>query len=250
MKDKIILSIFIPVYNESLIIENTIKKSLASIEQLKLNFELVITDDGSEDETSEIVRRMMIKDKRIRLFRKNKNYGRGEILNLAFRTAKGDIVAFYDADLSVDLSYLPSLIHSIKDLNYDVATGSRWLKGAKVKRGLSRLFISFLYNKIISFIFDTKLKDHQCGFKGFKKHVILNLVKYMGVDKYRRWSWDTELLLRSQMMGYKIHEFPINFEEKRRTKTKLIRDSIVVSRHIFKLYLTFLFHRIKNLFLT
>jgi len=248
MKDKIIVSIFIPVYNESKIIENTIKKTLASLEQVKLSFELVIADDGSKDRTPEIVRSMMRKDKRIRLFRKDKNYGRGEILNLAFRTAKGGVVVFYDADLSIDLNYLPLLIHSIIDLNYDVATGSRWLKGAKVNRGLCRFFISFLYNKTISLLFHTKLKDHQCGFKGFKKHVILNLVKHMGMDRHRRWSWDTELLLRAQMMGYKIHEFPINFKEKRRTKTILIRDGIIVSRHIFKLYITFLFQKIKNLF--
>ena len=248
MKDKIIVSIFIPAYNESKIIENTIKKSLVSLKQLKVNFELVIADDGSKDKTPEIVKRMMKGEKRIRLFGKDKNYGRGEILNLAFKTAKGTVVAFYDADLSVDLNYLPLLIHSIRDLNYDVATGSRWLKEAKVKRGLCRFFISFVYNKIISILFYTRLRDHQCGFKAFKKYIILDLVKEMGMDKHRRWSWDTELLLRAQMKGYKIHEFPVNFEEKRRTKTKLIRDGIIVSRHIFKLYVTFLFSKIKNLF--
>ncbi len=244
---KITVSIFIPVYNEGKIIESTIKQSISALEKLGMTFELVIADDGSTDSTPAIVSNMTKKEKRLNLFRESINRGRGEILNLAFQKAQGKIIAFYDADLSTDLKYLPQLINSIKNSGYDIATGSRWFGGwfrsSYVKRGIMRLFVSFVYNNLIRILFRSNLKDHQCGFKSFKKSVILDIVKDAGMNRSRRWAWDTEILLRARRKGYKIYEFPVMWEEKRKSKVKPIREFSIIFGYVFKLFFKFLLER-------
>ena len=235
-KGEIEVSMFIPCFNESRVIESTVRETLAALESLDLNFELIIADDGSTDGTSDKVTEKFQDDNRVRVFRNTPNLGRGEILNLAFKTGKGKIFAFCDADLSADLKDLPVLIGEVRDKGYDISTGSRWVRGAGVHRSRKRIALSLIYNKFIALLFSSKVKDHQCGFKAFKREVILEIAEDSGLNRIRRWSWDTEILVRAQKKGYSIYEFPISWKEKRKTRIKLIRDAIVVSRHIIKLY--------------
>ena len=235
-EDDIELSMFVPCFNESKIIERTVKEALSALEKLDLTFELIIADDGSTDRTSKKVEENLHGDNRIKVFRNKINLGRGEILNLAFKTGRGRVFAFCDADLSADLKDLPILIEAVRCKNYDIATGSRWMKGSSVRRSWKRIALSLLYNKIIALLFSSKVNDHQCGFKAFKRQVILELARDSGLNRIRRWSWDTEILVRAQKKGYSIYEFPISWEEKRRTRVKPIRDAIVVSRHLLKIY--------------
>lgn len=230
------LSMFIPCFNESKIIEFTARETISALEKLGLAFELIIADDGSTDSTSDKVRKIFRGDDRIRVFRNTPNLGRGEILNLAFKTGRGKVFAFCDADLSADPKDLPTLIEAVRDKGYDVSTGSRWMIGSDVHRSTKRTSLSFVYNKCISLMFSSKVRDHQCGFKGFKRDVILELAKDSGINRMRRWSWDTEILVRAQKKGYSIYEFPILWREKRKTRVKPIRDAMVVSRHLLRLY--------------
>jgi len=235
LKDEVEISMFIPCFNESRIIESTIRETLSALEDLNLTFELIIADDGSTDGTSQKVAESFC-DERVRVFRNEKNLGRGEILNLAFKTGRGRIFGFCDADLSADLKDLPILIAAVRKRDYDISTGSRWMEGAEVHRSWKRNLLSYIYNRSISLLFSSNVKDHQCGFKAFKRKVILELARDSGINKIRRWSWDTEILVRAQKKGYDIYEFPISWKEKRKTRVKPIRDAIIVSRHLLRLY--------------
>jgi len=93
-------------------------------------------------------------------------------------------------------------------------------------RGLIRAFYSRLYNSGLQLFFHTRIGDHQCGFKAFKKSVLLDLIEEMGYDfKFRRgWFWDAELLIRAQRRSYKIDEFPVKWKSGNNSTFSLRRE--------------------------
>lgn len=229
------VSVILPAYNEAEQIGESTKKVLGYLRNMSIDFELIITDDGSADKTAEIVEKIQKSNKEVRLIRNPVHMGRGEALSTAFKNSWGDIVAFMDVDLATDISYLPELIGAIKN-GADVATGSRWEKGAIVRRSFFRSFISFWYNSSIRIFFGSKIRDHQCGFKAFKKKAILKLIKEAGIKKNRGWAWDVEILIRAQKSGYNVSEFPVRWNEGKRSKFKPIKDVYQVGTYLLTLW--------------
>lgn len=203
------ISVFLPAYNE----ENRIKDSVTRVEDFlskkDYEFEIVVVDDGSEDNTAKKVREF---DKEnIRCLRYNFGPTRRENLGLSFHEAKGDLIAFMDSDIPVPISYLGEIIDSLRE-GYDIAIGSRY-KGLKPKRKADRLLISKAYNFFLKILFLSKIKDHQCGLKGFRKKAILKLLDEMQYDNNLRrgWFWDAEILIRAQRKNLSIKEIPVEW---------------------------------------
>ncbi|MBI5072372.1 glycosyltransferase [Candidatus Woesearchaeota archaeon] len=218
------ISLFIPCYNEEKMIEENIKKIYETLRKLKKPFELIIVNDGSTDKTEFIAKRFAPKQKEIKYMFYENGPSRRENLAEAMKKAKGEIIVFMDLDLSVDLVYLPKLIESIEAGN-DVAIGSRY-KGVQARRTLGRKIISTIYNFIMQTYLKSKIHDHQCGFKAFKKEKLLPLLEEIGYDsKFERgWFWDVELLVRAQKKGYKIDEFSVQWHAGKQSSFDLKRE--------------------------
>lgn len=219
------VSIFIPIFNEEKIIARDIKAIDYIIRKIPVNYEIFIVNDTSTDKTKEIVRKIKCTNRNVVLLNYKIGPTRRENLAQSFKKANGDIIIFIDVDLITSLRFVPDLIDHII-LSYDIVTGSRYATGSKLKRKPFRLIISLLYNMIIRFIFRTGIRDHMCGFKAFKKDVILKLVEEMGYDKSltRGIFWDTELLIRAKNHGYKIKEIPIWWNERHKTALHFKRE--------------------------
>ena len=82
----------------------------------------------------------------------------------------------------------------------------------------------------------SKLRDHQCGFKAFKREPTLQLIEEVGA---RHWFWDTEILVRAARKGYKIKEIPVEWKSGRKTKVNLFKDSYNMGKQVFKLWWKF-----------
>jgi len=207
------VSILVPMYNEEKIVEQTALQVWQALRGLHIEFELILMDDNSQDDTFAIASRLAKQHKEIKVIRFSKGPSRRENLGVAMTKASGSIVGFVDADLATDLAHLRELIDAIKIEGYDVAIGSRY-KGITAERSRYRLLISKLYNRAIRWYFGSIVLDHQCDFKCFKKKVVLELVDEMGYDKEfkRGWFWDAELLIRAQRKGLKIKEFPVRWQ--------------------------------------
>lgn len=218
-------SLFIPIYNEDRIISGHISKILDAMKKIGRKFEIILVDDNSSDNSGKICRKIASNNKKIRYIRYEKGPSRRENLSLSFKKAKFDAIAFMDADLSTDIVYLQRLLSEI-DNGADISTGSRYARGSYIKRTWLRAAISYMYNFFIRMCFNSKILDHQCGFKAFRKEVILDLAKDMGYDSkfLRGWFWDAELLIRAQKKNYKIVEFPVKWKHGQKSEFDFRRE--------------------------
>ncbi|MEM2961167.1 MAG: glycosyltransferase, partial [Candidatus Bathyarchaeia archaeon] len=130
----------------------------------------------------------------------------------AIKVSKGDIVVFMDVDLSTSLNNLPKLINSIHR-GYDIAIGSRYKEGSRVKRPITRTIASRTYNLLVNLLFKDGILDHQCGFKAFKRQSIEPLIEAV---KSKGFFFDTELILKAMRRGLSIVEIPIEWKETRK----------------------------------
>lgn len=219
------ISLFFPIYNEERILEKHILRILSNIKKIRKNFEIIIVDDNSSDNSIDICKRISKNNNKIHYIRYNIGPSRRENLAKSFKKAKGNIIVFMDMDLATDISHTKRLFEEIEKGN-DIATGSRNLKNSHIKRTLFRRTISYFYNLFIRLYFNSKIHDHQCGFKAFRKEVILDLVNEMNYDSkfIRGWFWDTELLIRAQKKRYKIVEFPVKWQQGQKTEFNLKRE--------------------------
>jgi len=147
-----------------------------------------------------------------------------ENLGVAMSQAKGNIICFFDIDLSCDMASLKILIDAVQQEGFDIAVGNRYDPQFSLKRNLGRKCISKIFNKVARALWRSKISDHQCGFKAMKKNIFLSLLDEMGYDSTfsRRWFWDTELLLRAQKNKYKIKEIPVKWQDRAKEKAWFI----------------------------
>jgi uncharacterized membrane protein YbhN (UPF0104 family) len=217
------VSVALPAYNEERTIEETIETTLDRLESFLPagSFEVLIAEDGCEDRTPEIAARFAEEDKRVRHIHSDERLGRGGALEYAFDAAYGDVLAYFDADLSTDIKHLEELIGRIRSGEYDVATGSRWMPGQHEKRPAKRRIPSRGYNFFVRLFLRSGLRDHQCGFKTFSREAFESLRDDI---KDEHWFWDTEILVHAQRNGFSVKEFPVDWTPKEDTKVDLVGD--------------------------
>lgn len=220
------VSIFVPVYNEEKILEFHIRILKRYLNALPYSWELFIVNDGSKDMSTEIMNDIAARDKRIKHIYYEEGKTRRENLAASFKHANADTIVMLDMDLSANLRYLRSLIDEVKKNKYDLAIGSRYLKGSKVKRGLFRWLVSKAFVLGCHIYYNSKISDYECGFKAFKKQVILDLVKAAGYDKTKKRGvfWDAEILMRAEKKKYSLKEIPIDWTEGAKSELNFKRE--------------------------
>jgi glycosyltransferase involved in cell wall biosynthesis len=228
------VSVILPTYNEADSIEAAVTKVMDALKQYEGAFEIIIAEDGSTDGTDKKADSLAAEYPGVvKHIHKEKRLGRGTALKNAFKQADGSILVYMDADLATDVRHLDALIRSVEVEGYDIATGSRMLAESRVKRSGTRHIASRTYNLLVRGLLGSKVKDHQCGFKAFKREPLMLLLDEVGA---RHWFWDTEILVRAHRMGYRIKEIPVNWQGGRETKVRLMKDSLNMFEQVFILW--------------
>jgi glycosyltransferase involved in cell wall biosynthesis len=230
------LSVILPVYNEC----NRLDACVGRLDRYLAGefdrYEILIIEDNSTDESYDIARILAGANENVVLMHNERRLGRGASLVAAIKKARGDFVVYMDVDLATDINYTRMLVDGLAG-GAAVTTGSRLMKDSTTKRPLSRDIASRSYNSLVRLLFGSKLYDHQCGFKGFRKRDVLKVI-----DRVRdnHWFWDTELLILCQQQGMKIVEFPVRWEHNggnnlNASKVKVLKDSVSMGKKLLKL---------------
>jgi len=230
------VSIVLPAYNEAKRMEDTVERTAAALREISSSFEIIIAEDGSKDGTDRICESLAKKYDFVKHLHSEERQGRGRALDRAFRSSNGDILGYIDVDLATDMKHMSELIQSIRD-GYDFSTGSRMLPQSNVKRPFKRGFASKGFNFLTRLMLGSKLYDHQCGFKSFRREALFALMDNI---KDTHWFWDTELFVRAQRAGYRIKEFPVEWKQGGTTKVNLVKDVFGMGSQIFRLWYEFL----------
>lgn len=202
------LTILLPAYNEEENLEKCVEETIKSIEPLNQNFEIIIIENGSKDNTYKVAQTLAKKYSFIVPIHLDIATVTGAIRK-GYELAKGKIVINLDVDLATDMSHLKELVEYSKD--YDIVTGSRYLDPTKVERTFDRLFLSVVFNRfLVRGILGSKLKDNNCGFRAFNRQVGIDLYKDVK-DNY--FFGLVEIMIRAQKKGCKIKEFPVRWKE-------------------------------------
>lgn len=217
------IDVVIPVYNEVKVLEDSVRKTLTLFDsQPQYDWHVLIADNGSNDGTGDLAKRLEAEDPRVRALLLTIK-GRGLALREAWLGSTADVVAYMDVDLSTDLNHLPKLIKMVAEDGCDVAIGSRLAKGSKTDRRLKREITSRGYVFLIRATFPRlRITDAQCGFKALNRKAVQAIVPKI---ENRMWFFDTELLILAQRHGFKICELPVRWVEDTDTKVHILKTA-------------------------
>lgn len=230
--EKVEVSLVFPAYNEAGSLVWAVEKTMEALEKITCSYEIIIAEDGSTDGTDRIAAELAEKYSTVRHIHSDSRLGRGLALKNAFNSSRGKILVFMDVDLATDIRHLETLIKSVKE-GYDIAIGSRLLPQSSVKRAFSRETASRMYNFMVRTLLGSKVRDHQCGFKAFKKESIMQILRE---TEATHWFWDTEVLVRAHRMGFKINEIPVEWKSGKETKVHLFKDSLSMGYQLLKFW--------------
>ncbi|MEM4630213.1 MAG: glycosyltransferase family 2 protein [Candidatus Diapherotrites archaeon] len=222
-------SLILPCYNEEAIFEESIQEITKTLDKAKIDYEIIFVEDASTDNTKNLIKEVLKKNKKFKAIFHKKNLGRGGSVAEGIKVAKGKIVGFIDIDLEVSPKYIPQMIEKI-DQGYDIVCGKRYYDFS-----LQRIFRDFLhtaYLKIADMLISLPVSDPNGAYKFFKREKILPIIDKT-LDKH--WFWETELLKRASLEGLKIIEVPVKYSTnyKKKTTVKVFQDTIYFIKKLF-----------------
>jgi dolichyl-phosphate beta-glucosyltransferase len=220
----LLYSFIIPAYNESSRIRPTLDEILRYSAEQKWDCEILVVDDGSRDDTPDVIREYAGRHSQIQLLQNPGNRGKGYSVRNGMLHARGDICLFTDADLSSPISEAPKLFEAIR-AGADVAIGSRWLRAElqTERQPLYRQAFGRIFNLVLRLFLGLRFRDTQCGFKAFRREAVQRIFP---LQKIERWGFDPEILYVARRMGLRVAEVPVVWAHSEGTRLHPFRDGI------------------------
>jgi len=220
------ISVVFPAYDEEENIELCVVIARAILKELVDNFEIIVVDDGSTDNTKKICLQLQEKFPEVKLISKEKNEGYGFALRDAFNASRFDLLFFSDADRQFDIANLRDLLPWVDD--HDIVVGFRKNRQDSAKRK----FLSWGYNVLAGQMFNLKIKDIDCAFKIFKKNIFESIE-----IKSNRFFFNTEILAKARRLRYKIKEVGVaHFPRLEGRSTVGFKDILWTLREMKRVY--------------
>lgn len=224
------LSLVIPAYNESSIIEATLRTVTARLADIDPEYELILVDDGSTDGMAGLIK--PFENEHVRLLEYHPNRGKGCAVRTGMLAARGDYVFHTDADLAYGLENIPDMLAKFERTGADLVVGSRKLNGDGYRdypplRLVASKCFSLLTRIVAGMNFDT-----QCGIKGFTRDAAQAVFSKCATDGF---AFDFEVLLRAKRMGLKVEQEAVTIVNHRESKVSVLRDSVRMFRDMLRI---------------
>jgi glycosyltransferase involved in cell wall biosynthesis len=216
-------SIIIPAYNEAERIGTSLDRILGYIAESRWSAEIIVVNDGSRDNTSQVVQEYSRRNPIIRVLENPGNRGKGYSVRNGMLNASGQVVLFTDADLSSPIEEANKLFAVIESGEADVAIGSRYLQSELQtrKQPLHRRMLGRAFNVALRTILGLPYVDTQCGFKAFNRKAVTTIFPNMKIE---RWGFDPEILFLARRYGLRVAEVPVSWAHDHRSKISPLRD--------------------------
>ena len=211
------LSLVIPLLNEQNSLEELVIKISSVVKKLELNYEIILIDDGSKDDSWKSIIEITSSNKNVKALRFLKNYGKSQALSAGFKSSKGDVVITMDADLQDDPNEIPELYRLVKEEKFDLVSG--WKK-VRYDSYFSKNIPSKVFNWAARITSGVKLNDFNCGIKAYKKDLINQIKLTGGMHRY--------IPVLAKNAGYsKITEKVVIHHPRKHGKTKYGYDRFI-----------------------
>jgi glycosyltransferase involved in cell wall biosynthesis len=223
------LSLVIPTYNEAERIEQTLDELHRELPSFGFSWEIRVVDDGSEDQTTEVVERIGKTDPRI-VLQREPHRGKGGALRAGLLAARGALRFMCDADLSMPAREIHRFVSLVPD-ECDIAIGTREGPGAqRVDEPAYRHVMGRAFNTLVQYGLLPGLHDTQCGFKLFTARAIEAVLPSTTVEG---WTFDLEVLFIARLQGWRIREVPIEWHYRDRSRVSIVRDPWRMARDLW-----------------
>lgn len=238
-------SIVIPAYNESDKITASLTHVVSYLRTLSDAFEVLVVNDGSKDNTSDVVKKYIKDNPEVKLI-DNPHKGKGPTVWKGIMSAQGKYVYLSDADMSTPITELKKLLVWMIEQDFDVVIASREGSGAqRVNEPAYRHIMGRIFNFVVQAVALPGIRDSQCGFKLFKNDVAKDIFSKLQVYSDAApitttafmGAFDVEVLFIAKKLGYKIKEVPVLWTYVKTSRLSPIKDSIRMTLDVIKVRL-------------
>lgn len=221
------ISVFLPCYNEQDNVERTARSALEVLEKLGADFEIIIVDDGSSDDTARIADRLAAETRRIKVVHHRSNRGYGAALQSGFKAATKKLVFYTDGDGQFDIAELPGLLPLAE--KYDIVSCYRLGRQDPIIRKIN----GWLWTKLVCLLFRMNIRDIDCAFKLFNRKIFDNITMTSEGALI-----DAEILARATKSGCTIAQKPVHHYPRKAGKQTGANLRVILRafRELLKLY--------------
>jgi len=220
------LTVVVPAFNEAARLGRGLRKILDYLNRHERNAELIVVDDGSDDETKSVAEASLADSGGVdaRVIRYEQNRGKGHAVRTGLLAARAEIALFSDADLSTPITETPKLVDPIRQGTCDLAFGSRALdrRLIGVHQPWRREQGGRVFNLIVRLATGLPFWDTQCGFKSFRLSVCRPLIEAGQIDRF---GFDVELIYLAYLARLRLREIPVRWDHDPASKVAVLRDS-------------------------
>lgn len=233
------LSLVIPAYNEERRLPATLDTLLSSDDVRLLSAEVLVVDDGSADDTAQVIRSFAKRDGRVVPVILPAHRGKGGAVKEGVRRSRGAVVAFTDADLAYGIEALAQVVRGVEE-GADVSVGARNLAPGGYRYSLVRRITNTAFSTLVSMLAPVGVLDPQCGLKAFKGDLAREVFARVNIDGY---CFDVEVLWRCRRAGAVLKQVPVSMvrDDSSSSKVHVLRDGIVMAKDLLLLRLRTLF---------
>lgn len=232
-----LLSISIPCFNEEGRLPEKLRPYLEWLDKNLLDYEIVLVNDGSTDGTLKMMEGLAAKNAKIKIVNLPENHGRGFGMKTGVLASSGQFVLETDADLPVSPDHIPVFLNFLKDhpeISFVIGSREHQKSGFVLKQTWARVFAGKVFHRLFMWLFGSQFKDVMCGFKLFRHDVANDIFKYVYDEKFLAAG---EIIYVANKFGYKVAELPVVWEDDRRSKVKIVRDTFRTLKGMFELWL-------------